>query len=152
MFFRQQKFQLCLFLNITIKLESDIKLRISNKKNISHSNCSPFFSDHFLPHILFHSNHCAHAVGMQKPQTPAIVFFALSENLFRSCSTGPRQSITLASLTNPNQPNRSGMSENLSHPVSAGRQIHVVKLLHEEGDEVNTVLESQKNDRRANAI
>lgn len=44
------------------------------------------------------------------------------------------------------------MSENLSHPVSAGRQIHVVKLLHEEGDEVNTVLESQKNDRRANAI
>lgn len=78
------------------------------------------------------------------------LFFALPQKLFRSCSTGPRQSITLASLTNPNQPNRSGMPENLSHPVSAGRQIHVVKPLQgkEDEDELNTVFENQKNDRR----
>lgn len=44
------------------------------------------------------------------------------------------------------------MPETLSHPVSAGRQIHVVKLLHGKGNEVHTVLESQKNDRRAYAI
>lgn len=92
---------------------------------------------------------------MQKSQTPAIVyFFSLPQKLFRSCSTGLRQSITLASLTNPNQPNRSGMPENLSHSVSAGRQIHVVKPLQgkEDEDELNTVFENQKNDRRANAI
>lgn len=46
------------------------------------------------------------------------------------------------------------MPENLSYPVSAGRQIHVVKPLQgkEDEHELNTVFENQKNDRRANAI
>lgn len=69
---------------------------------------------------------CTHSWYAKIADTGNRLFFALPQKLFRSCSTGPRQSITLASLTNPNQPNRSGMPENLSHPVSAGRQIHVV--------------------------